>query len=85
MGISGGLSRAPMFAAAGTLAPDRATTGRAVLNMSRQVGNALTAAHDPVTGYDHAWEVQIGAGLAAATVLLAFGRARSSSARAARV
>lgn len=38
MGISGGLSQAPMFVAAATLAPERATTGSAVLNMSRQVG-----------------------------------------------
>ena len=29
MGIWGGLSQAPMFAAAGTLRPDRATTGSA--------------------------------------------------------
>jgi hypothetical protein len=44
MGISGGLSQAPMFAAAGTLDPNRATTGSAVLNMSRQVGSALGVA-----------------------------------------
>jgi EmrB/QacA subfamily drug resistance transporter len=82
MGISGGLSQAPMFAAASALPTDRATTGSAVLNMSRQVGNAvgvavlvaLTAMSDPVRGYDHAWEVQIGVGLLAATVLALFGR-----------
>jgi EmrB/QacA subfamily drug resistance transporter len=78
MGISGGLSQAPMFAAAGTLDPDRATTGSAVLNMSRQVGSALgvallvalTATADPVAGFDHAWWVQAGTGLLAAATLL---------------
>jgi hypothetical protein len=44
MGISGGLSQAPMFAAASTLDPMRATTGSAVLNMSRQVGSAVGVA-----------------------------------------
>jgi hypothetical protein len=44
MGVSGGLSQAPMFAAAGTLPPVRATTGSAVLNMGRQVGSALGVA-----------------------------------------
>jgi hypothetical protein len=71
-----------MFAAAGTLPADRATTGSAVLNMSRQVGNAigvallvaLTAMNAPVHGYDDAWEVQIGVGLLAAIILALFGR-----------
>jgi EmrB/QacA subfamily drug resistance transporter len=83
MGISGGLFQAPMFAAAGTLPADRATTGSAVLNMSRQVGSAigvavlvaLTATASPVRGYDHAWAVQIGVALVAASVLVLFGRA----------
>jgi EmrB/QacA subfamily drug resistance transporter len=78
MGISGGLSQAPMFAAAGTLDPNRATTGSAVLNMSRQVGSALgvallvalTSTGDQVGGFDHAWWVQTGAGLLAAASLL---------------
>jgi quinol monooxygenase YgiN len=78
MGISGGLSQAPMFAAAGTLRPDRATTGSAVLNMSRQVGSAvgvallvaLTATANSVSGFDDAWWAQAAAGLLAATVLL---------------
>jgi hypothetical protein len=77
-----GLSQAPMFAAAATLPSDRATTGCAVLNMSRQIGNAiriavliaLTAGHDPIAGFDHAWEVQAGLALAAAGVLVLFGR-----------
>jgi EmrB/QacA subfamily drug resistance transporter len=82
MGISGGLSQAPMFAAAGTLDPNRATTGSAVLNMSRQVGSALgvallvalTAGGHGVSGFDHAWWVQVGAGVLAATSLLLLRR-----------
>jgi MFS family permease len=78
MGVSGGLSQAPMFAAAGTLAPDRATTGSAALNMTRQVGSALgvallvalTAMSNGTAGFRHAWAVQAGAGVAAAASLL---------------
>jgi EmrB/QacA subfamily drug resistance transporter len=78
MGISGGLSQAPMFAAASSLPPNRATTGSAVLNMSRQVGTAIgvavlvavTAATPAVSGFDIAWWIQLGAGLAAATTLV---------------
>jgi MFS family permease len=78
MGIAGGLSQPPMFAAAGTLAPDRATTGSAVLNMSRQVGGAvgvallvaLTSTAPSTAGFDHAWWVQAGAALTAAALLL---------------
>ena len=43
-GAGAGLTQAPLFAAASTLAPERATTGSAVLNMSRQVGSALGVA-----------------------------------------
>jgi hypothetical protein len=83
MGISGGLSQAPMFAA------DRATTGSAVLNMSRQVGGAigvallvaLTAASNSVTAFDHAWWVQVGAGLLAATTLLLLCQHRTTPPR----
>jgi MFS family permease len=82
MGVSGGLSQAPMFAAASTLDPDRATTGSAVLNMSRQVGSALgvallvatTTAISGVAGYDRAWAIQLAAGLVAAASLLALRR-----------
>ena len=78
MGIAGGLSQPPMFAAAGTLAPNRATTGSAVLNMSRQVGGAvgvallvaLTSTASSTAGFDHAWWVQAGAALTAAALLL---------------
>jgi len=40
-GAGSGMTQAPLSASAGSLPPDRATTGSAVLNMSRQVGSAL--------------------------------------------
>ena len=51
-----------MFAAASSLPPDRATTGSAVLNMSRQIGSAvgvavliaLTGGADVPGGFDQA-------------------------------
>jgi EmrB/QacA subfamily drug resistance transporter len=43
-GAGSGLTQAPLLAAASTLPADRATTGSAVLNMSRQVGSALGVA-----------------------------------------
>jgi MFS family permease len=78
MGVSGGLSQAAMFAAASTLAADRATTGTAVVNMSSQVGSAigvavlvaLTTTRQTTAGYHHAWIVQAAIGVAAATTLL---------------
>ncbi|MFR9732249.1 MFS transporter [Saccharopolyspora sp. MS10] len=79
MGVSGGLSQAPLFAAAGALPPDRATTGSAVLNMSRQVGSAvgvallvaIVAAAPSARTFGHAWILQIALGvLAAVSVLL---------------
>jgi EmrB/QacA subfamily drug resistance transporter len=90
MGFSGGLSQAPMYAAASTLPPERATTGSAVLNMSGQVGSAigvsllvaLTATVDPLRGYDRAWVVQAGLGLAAAAFLIAIGTRRRTRATA---
>ncbi|MFD9659921.1 MFS transporter [Streptomyces mirabilis] len=78
VGLAGGLTQAPLFAAAGSLAPERATTGSAVLNMSRQIGSAVGVAllvaltpQATTTGFDHAWSVQAGAGIAAAAALLA--------------
>ncbi|MDX3357349.1 MFS transporter [Streptomyces sp. ME01-24h] len=79
MGIAGGLSQPPMFAAAGLLPPHRATTGSAVLNMSRQVGSAvgvavlvaLTAVTPSTAQFDRAWWVQAMAATAAAVVMLA--------------
>jgi hypothetical protein len=78
MGISAGLSLAPMFAAANTLPADRATTGSAVVNMSRQVGTAigvsvlvaLTAGVAPSFGYPRAWTMQAVTGILAALILL---------------
>jgi EmrB/QacA subfamily drug resistance transporter len=78
MGVSAGLSLAPMFAAANTLPADRATTGTAVVNMSRQVGTAvgvgaliaLTAGVAPSVGYPRAWTMQAVTGVVAALVLL---------------
>jgi MFS family permease len=74
-GISAGLTQAPLFAAAGTLPPDRATTGSAVLTMARQVGSAVgvavvvvilgTAAAHPVTAFHHVWLAEVSAGLVA--------------------
>ena len=84
-GMSSGLTQAPLFAAAGTLAPERATTGSAVLNMSRQVGSAIgvavvvvilgTAATHSVTEFHHVWLAEAMAGLIAC-VAVAVGRER---------
>lgn len=81
-GISAGLAQAPLFTAASTLPADRATTGSAVLNMSRQVGSAvgvallvtlLGTAHPNALGVFHrGWAIEIAAGLGAAVALLAF-------------
>ena len=74
-GVSAGLTQAPLFAAAGTLPPDRATTGSAVLNMARQVGSAVgvatvvvilgTGATRTVTDFHHVWAAEAIAGLIA--------------------
>ena len=86
MGIAGGLTWASMFAAAGTLPPDRVTTGSAVLNMSRQIGAAigiallivLTAAGNPMTDYHHAWILQAVLAVLAAGTILTFGRQKKT-------
>jgi EmrB/QacA subfamily drug resistance transporter len=88
MGISAGLTQAPLFAAAGTLPPDRATTGSAVLNMARQVGSAVGvavvvvivgagAAHT-VTDFHHVWAAQVIAGLVACLAVAVTARARTA-------
>jgi MFS family permease len=74
-GISAGLTQAPLFAAAGTLPPDRATTGSAVLNMARQVGSAVgvavvvvilgTGAAHSVAAFHHVWAAEVVAGVLA--------------------
>jgi EmrB/QacA subfamily drug resistance transporter len=79
MGISAGLTPPPIFAAANTLATDRATTGSAVINMSRQVGTAvgvavlvaLTASSPASAGYPRAWIMQALTGVVSAIILLA--------------
>jgi hypothetical protein len=88
-GISAGLTQAPLFAAAGTLPPDRATTGSAVLNMARQVGSAVGvavvvvivgsgAAH--TADFHHVWVAEMIAGLAAAlAVAVTAGPGRRSA------
>ena len=80
-GISAGLTQAPLFAAAATLPPDRATTGSAVLTMARQVGSAIgvavvvvilgTAAVHPVGAFHHVWAAEAIAGLAACLAIAA--------------
>jgi hypothetical protein len=74
-GMSAGLTQAPLFAAAGTLPPDRATTGSAVLTMARQVGSAIgvavvvvilgPAATRTVADFHHGWAAEAVAGLVA--------------------
>ena len=86
-GISAGLTQAPLFAAAGTLPPDRATTGSAVLNMARQVGSAVgvavvvvilgAGAARTVTGFHHVWAAEAVAGLIACLAVALTARTRS--------
>jgi MFS family permease len=83
-GISAGLTQAPLFAAAGTLPPDRATTGSAVLNMARQVGSAVgvavvvvilgTGVAHTVAGFHHAWAAEAIAGLTACLAIAVTAR-----------
>jgi EmrB/QacA subfamily drug resistance transporter len=80
-GIGAGLTQAPLFAAASTLAADRATTGSAVLTMARQIGSAvgvavlvaLLATSDPHSlGLFHrGWAFEAAAAVAAAAAVLA--------------
>jgi EmrB/QacA subfamily drug resistance transporter len=89
-GIAAGLVQAPLFAAAGTLAPERATTGSAVLNMSRQVGSAIgvallvallgTASAHSLGEFQRAWIAQIGAGV---LTLVAIGLSQQRQPKAA--
>jgi EmrB/QacA subfamily drug resistance transporter len=88
-GAGAGLTQAPLFAAAGTLPPDRATTGSAVLNMSRQVGSALgiaalvtlLAGAQPSTleAFHRGWLFVALTSVAAALVSLLGYRARSAA------
>jgi EmrB/QacA subfamily drug resistance transporter len=84
MGISAGLTQAPLFAAAGTLPPDRATTGSAVLNMARQVGSAVgvavvvvilgTGAAHSVTEFHRVWAAEAVAGVVACLAIAVTAR-----------
>jgi EmrB/QacA subfamily drug resistance transporter len=79
-GASAGLAQAPLFAAASTLPADRATTGSAVLNMSRQVGSAvgvallvaLLASGNPhsIHAFERGWFAEVAAGLLAAVAIV---------------
>ncbi len=81
-GMGAGLTQAPLFAAASTLAPHRTTTGSAVLNMSRQVGSAVGIAllvvllssgqHDRLAVFERGWLLIAVAAGAAALSLVAF-------------
>ena len=85
-GMSAGLTQAPLFAAAGSLPPDRATTGSAVLNAARQVGSAIgvavtvvmlgTAARPSLAGFRLAWAAEAAAGALAALAAAASARQR---------
>jgi EmrB/QacA subfamily drug resistance transporter len=86
-GAGAGLAQAPLFASASTLHAQRATTGSAVLNMSRQVGSAigvavlvaLLASPDPHTlgAFHRGWALVVGASTAAGIVVLAMGWRRA--------
>src|SRR6202453_3607790 len=83
-GMSAGLTQAPLFAAAGPLPPNRATTGSAVLTMARQVGSAIgvavvvvilgTAAVHPVGAFHHVSLAEAIAGLAACLAVVVTAR-----------
>lgn len=90
-GVGAGLTQAPLFASAATLAAARATTGSAVLNMARQVGSAvgvavlvaLMATQHPsaLSQFDRGWALQFAAAAAAALVLLMQGVLRPARSR----
>jgi EmrB/QacA subfamily drug resistance transporter len=79
-GAGAGLAQAPLFSAASRLPAERATTGSAVLNMSRQVGSAvgvavlvaLLASPSPGTigPYRRGWILEIATALGAAAAIL---------------
>jgi EmrB/QacA subfamily drug resistance transporter len=80
-GVGAGLTQAPLFAAASTLAADRATTGSAVLTMSRQIGSAvgvavlvaLLGASDPhsLALFHRGWILEAAAAMAGAVAVAA--------------
>jgi len=90
-GVGAGLTQAPLFASAATLAAARATTGSAVLNMARQVGSAVGVAvlvaliasqrPDALGQFDRGWALQFGAATGAALVVLVQGMLRPARER----
>jgi EmrB/QacA subfamily drug resistance transporter len=86
-GMGAGLTQAPLFAAASTLASHRTTTGSAVLNMSRQVGSAVGIAvlvvvlssgrQDRIAVYQRGWLlIAVAAGGAALSLVALRARSR---------
>jgi EmrB/QacA subfamily drug resistance transporter len=83
-GVGAGLTQGPLFAAAGSLPADRATTGSAVLNMSRQVGSAVGIAvlvallgspHPSHLGQFHrGWILQLATAASAALAIVVLRR-----------
>jgi EmrB/QacA subfamily drug resistance transporter len=82
-GIGSGLTQAPLYAAASALPDHRATTGSAMLNMSRQIGSAfgvavlvslLSAVSVGLEGFRHGWEF-VGICCAVAAAVVYFGNA----------
>jgi hypothetical protein len=91
-GVASGMTQAPLLAAVNTLPPDRATTGSAVLNMSRQIGSAvgvallvaLLATNNPnhLSEFRRGWVLVAVSGWGAmAAILIGAVRARVESSR----
>lgn len=85
-GVASGLTQTPLLAAVNTLPADRATTGSAVLNMSRQIGSAvgvalliaLLATNSPheLSEFHRGWILMAASGWGAMVVVL-LGAARN--------
>jgi MFS family permease len=89
-GISSGLTQAPLLAAVNTLPTERATTGSAVLNMSRQIGSAVgvallvallaTNAPHELSEFRRGWVLMAAGGWAAlVTILVGAARGRMTT------
>ncbi len=96
-GVASGMTQAPLYAAANTLPADRATTGSAVLNMSRQIGSAVgvallvallaTSTPDSLAEFRRGWLLIVVGGWGATAVIFFDLRQRAGekAARASRV